>query len=113
MKSNTQFTAVYKRGKAKSTDKLTMVYFPNMKTKIGFSIGKKIGKSVKRNKLKRQLKACVGQLTDKFTGCFHIVFIPKPELSGLPYTEVCNHAVKLLGLAGIVVMQVCSVLDKK
>lgn len=102
MKSNAQFTAVYKRGKARSTDMLTAVFFPFSQTKIGFSIGKKIGKSVVRNKLKRQLKACVGQLTQKFTGCFHIVFVPKPLLTSLSYIEIFSHVEKVLSMAGII-----------
>ena len=58
LKKNTEFQAVYKKGKSYANKYLVMYVLENQsnKNRIGISVSKKVGNSVKRNRAKRLMK---------------------------------------------------------
>lgn len=83
LKKNTEFVSTMK-GKRLSVDGLSLFYAPNDagRFRVGISISKKLAASaVKRNRLKRQLRDCIGRALKDRTLGFDLVFIAR---QGLP-----------------------------
>ncbi len=58
MTKNGQFQYVYRKGKGRATNAISLVYIRSNKLQVGFSVSKKIGNAVQRNKVKRRLREC-------------------------------------------------------
>ncbi len=83
LKKNTEFVSTMK-GKRLSVDGLSLFYAPNDagRFRVGISVGKKLAPSaVKRNKLKRQLRDCIGRALKDQTAGFDLVFVARQGLS--------------------------------
>lgn len=75
LKSNTDFSRVYQKGKY-SADRLVVVhYLPNQLefSRFGFSVSKKIGNSVTRNLVKRRLRSIIQKLAPQIRQGYDIV----------------------------------------
>lgn len=74
LKRNSQFQAVYRRGKSLANPHLVLLYLRRPELKIGISVSKKVGKAHVRNKVKRRIRECVRPLLPKLkTGHYVIV----------------------------------------
>ena len=76
---NRHFQYVYKKGNAKHSKFLTLIYIKTRVKpfKVGFSVSKKIGKSVIRSKVKRRLRESFNILQNNFNYNYNYVFIAK------------------------------------
>jgi ribonuclease P protein component len=54
--------------------------------RVAYAIGKRVGKAVVRNRLRRQLRAVVGGMTNLPTGAYLVAV--GPEASGLSYEDL-------------------------
>ncbi len=69
---------MFKKGKRCYARSLLLVYVKARELKVGYSVSKKNGKAVVRNKIKRQLRACIRPLLCNI-GEYYIVLIPKVQ----------------------------------
>ena len=98
-----EFGYIYKNGKYSYNNYLTLMYVPTKlkKPRIGFSISKKTGKAWLRNKVKRQLRDIVRNLTDNINSSYNYVFVTKPEITTLNYEQIKNAVVNVLEKANL------------
>jgi ribonuclease P protein component len=90
LKKNTEFVSTMK-GKRLSVDGLSLFYTPNAagRFRVGISISKKLAASaVKRNKLKRQLRDCIGRSLKDQTAGFDLVFVARKGLPGSSFERI-------------------------
>ena len=92
LRKRKEFAYLYNNGTAKHSEHLTLVYLPtkHRPLKVGFSISKKTGKAWLRNKVKRQLRDSVRNLTDNINSSYNYVFVTKPEITTLNYEQIKN-----------------------
>ncbi len=92
LRKNREFVSTLK-GKRLSVDGLSLFYAPNTigHFRVGISIGKKLGNAVKRNRLKRQVRDCIGNVLSDTSLAIDLVFVARRELASLDYGQI--HAV--------------------
>ena len=76
LKRRSDFDLVFKKGKRCYARSLLLVYIKARHLKVGYSVSKKNGKAVVRNRIKRQLRACVRPYLD-LLGDYYMVVVPK------------------------------------
>ena len=76
LKRRSDFDLVFKKGKRCYARSLLLVYIKARDFKVGYSVSKKNGKAVVRNKIKRQLRACMRKYSGK-VGNYYMVIVPK------------------------------------
>jgi ribonuclease P protein component len=78
------------RGKRLSVDGLSLFYTTNTSGnfKVGISVSKKLANAVKRNRLKRQIRACVMQVLKDRTAGYDLVFVARRELATAGYEQI-------------------------
>jgi len=90
LKKNTEFVSTMK-GKRLSVDGLSLFYAPNDagRFRVGISVSKKLTASaVKRNRLKRQLRDCIGRaLKDRALG-YDLVFVARQGLCDISFERI-------------------------
>ena len=98
-----EFGYIYKNGKYSYNNCLTLMYVSTKlkKPRIGFSISKKTGKAWLRNKVKRQLREIVRNLTDKLNPSYNYVFVTKPEIATLNYDQIKEEVINVLEKANL------------
>jgi ribonuclease P protein component len=97
LRKNNEFVSVIK-AKRLSIDGLSLFYSGNEtgNFRIGISVGKKLGNAVKRNRLRRQIRACLMRaLKDRAAG-YDLVFVARRELVGAPYDRITKAVEKTL-----------------
>jgi ribonuclease P protein component len=90
LKKNTEFVSTMK-GKRLSVDGLSLFYAPNDtgRFRVGISISKKLVTSaVKRNRLKRQLRDCIGRVLKSHTLGYDLVFVARRGLSDIGFERI-------------------------
>ncbi len=89
-KSN-EFVSVMK-GKRLSADGLSLFYARNNvgNFRVGISVGKKLANAVKRNRLKRQIRACVTNVLKDRSSGYDLVFVARRELSTAGFEQILN-----------------------
>lgn len=90
LKKNKEFAFTYRRGRAVSSDLLTLIYARRGKdiTRAGFAVGKKVGKAVVRNKVKRRLREAYTRVLNGVKPGFSLVFVAKGPASQAPYCDL-------------------------
>ena len=76
LKKQKDFDLVFNKGNRVYSKSLTLIYVKKESLKIGISLSKKHGKAFMRNRIKRLLRACIRNFTDKIEG-YYIVILPK------------------------------------
>ena len=89
LRKNSEFVATMK-GKRLSTDGLSLFYRQNGagNFRVGISVGKKLGNAVRRNRLRRQIRDCIGRVLGHHTAGYDLVFVARQELAGREFSEV-------------------------
>lgn len=67
---------------------------------MGFSVSNKVGKAVVRNKVKRRLRASVGNLIGTLGGC-QAVITANPSAAGKDYAALDGQLNRLFSRAGL------------
>ena len=100
LRKNSEFRAVYRRGKSFSNSILVLYVFKNYKNKdinrIGISVSKKVGCSVVRSRVKRLIRESYRLNCDKFKPGYDFIFIARNPIKGRSYSEVEKALVDLL-----------------
>ena len=92
---------VYSSGIRANSRYFTLVYLPEDEFGCGISISKKHGNAVIRNKLRRQIKEIMRELSLKLSTSINIVLIPKIGITGLKFNEIHNNLLYILKKAKI------------
>jgi len=102
LRKNSQFTAVYERGKTSSDSLVVLKTMPNGLewNRYGFVAGKRLGKAVVRNRVKRLLRE-VARATPTKSG-WDVVFIARSKAAKANYNELEASVAGLLRRAKIV-----------
>jgi len=97
LKKNSDFSLVMK-GKRLSVDGLSLFCVRNSMDnfRIGISVSKKLACSVRRNRLRRQIRACIGEILTNHSKGYDLVFIARPELRTASYKQILNTVKKIL-----------------
>lgn len=103
LKKNTEFKAVYKRGKS-IPDKYAVIYVAKNRqniTRVGFTASKKVGKSVIRNRARRLMKESFRKNSEDIKVGYDIVFIARVAIKDAEYSQVERSIERLLKKSGI------------
>jgi ribonuclease P protein component len=103
IRKNSEFRAVYKRGKSFSNYLLVLYIYRNKSdfNRIGVSVSKKVGKSVTRNRIKRLIKECYRLNCDHISKGYDLVFIARNPAKGKSYKEIEKSMMNLFNKAGL------------
>ena len=103
LKKNRDFQYVYRRGKAKGSKSMLLLFItPRTETiAVGFCVSKKVGNSVVRNRVKRRMKEAFRQEIEKLKPGCRLVFIARPLLSGATFAEIQKTMQYLLRKSGL------------
>ncbi|MEG1499567.1 MAG: ribonuclease P protein component [Clostridia bacterium] len=90
LRKNKQFNYIYKRGIAKHSKFLTVVFVKTkfQPFKVGFTVSKKIGNSVVRSKVKRRLRESFNLIENKIDPSNNYIFLAKDGISLLSFIEI-------------------------
>lgn len=104
LKKRKEFNYAYKNGKSISTKYMSLCYLTaNRKNaKIGFSVSKKVGKAFLRNKIKRQFRAIMKKYVANIEQKFTYIFIAKPDITLISFTEIEKNMLYLLKKANLI-----------
>ena len=94
------FSYVYRNGKRIAESDLVLIFTPARSVRVGFSVSNKVGKAVVRNKVKRRLRAFVGEKLHRLAGCQAIV-VANPSAAGKDYYALGEELYKLFVRAGL------------
>ena len=70
-------------------------------SRVGIIAGKSLGNAVKRNRIKRQLRACMKSMLSEIQGCWDIVLIPRPAIVGNDFSSVENSVRNVFHRSGL------------
>lgn len=101
IKRNVDFNKVIDEGSVIKADSLTMYFMKNNldRSRIGISIPKKSGHAVLRNKMRRQIRAIVGQTFD-LTKSIDYVFVARKKFDVNAFEKTKADIVYLIGKVG-------------
>ena len=80
LKRQKDFDFVFKTGKKKSAQTLSVIYVKADSLKVGFCVSKKHGKAVLRNRIKRLLRSAYREVCSDLDN-YYIVILPKVKFS--------------------------------
>jgi ribonuclease P protein component len=91
LRKNADFVATMKE-KRLSIDGLSLFYRQNGSGtfRIGITVSKKLANAVKRNRLRRQLRACISVALGSHTAGYDLVFMARRELVGKDFAQICS-----------------------
>ncbi len=95
LRKNTEFVATMK-GKRLSTDGLSLFYRQNGSGnfRVGISVGKKVGNAVRRNRLRRQLRSCIGKVLRDQAGGYDLGVVARQELAGREFGDILKAVIR-------------------
>ena len=95
------FSYVYRNGKRIAESDLVLIYTPSRSARVGFSVSNKVGKAVVRNKVKRRLRASVGEKISRLGGCQAII-VANTTAAGKDYSTLDGEVDRLFRRAGLI-----------
>jgi ribonuclease P protein component len=97
LRRNSDFQSVIK-GKRLSIDGLSLFYRQNDigNYRVGISISKKLAKAAGRNRLRRQMRDCIGRALGSRTEGYDLVFIARRELLGREFGRILQAVTRIL-----------------
>ncbi len=103
IRKNSEFRAVYKRGKSFSNYLLVLYVYRNKSdwNRIGVSVSKKVGKSVIRSRIKRLIKESYRHNSEGIKQGYDLVFIARNPAKGKSYKEIEKAILNLFNKAGL------------
>ena len=105
MKSRGEFSRVREEGSSFGGRYLVLGYLPEPDLAINFKFGiiltRKVGNAVKRNRIRRQVRAVVGELGERVTQSGYLVMIARRQASLASFEELRHDLKKLARKAGI------------
>ena len=103
IRKNSEFRAVYKRGKSFSNYLLVLYVYRSRSdfNRLGVSVSKKVGKSVTRNRIKRLIKECYRSNSDHINKGYDFVFIARNPAKGKNYKDIEKSIINLFNKAGL------------
>lgn len=101
IKKHSEFQKVIGEGEVIRGNAFTFYVLDNAfgYTRVGISVPKKSGNAVVRNKIKRQIRSCVGQTTD-FSKSIDLVIIVRKQYDVLKFNETKTEIQKLFEKVG-------------
>ena len=100
LRKNSEFRAVYRKGRSFSNSILVLYVFKNYKNKdinrLGISVSKKVGCSVVRNRVKRLTRESYRLNKYRFKTGYDFIFIARTTINGSSYLEVEKNLIDLL-----------------
>jgi len=103
IRKNSEFRAVYRKGKSFS-NYLLVLYVNRNKSdfnRLGVSVSKKVGNSVTRNRIKRLIKECYRHNTEGINKGYDLIFIARNSAKGKSYKEIEKSLINLFNKAGL------------
>ena len=103
LKTNSQFSRVYKKGRSFVSDLFILyVYKGNSDDKvIGFSVSKKVGKACIRNRIKRRAAEVIRLHINLINKNSYLIFIARKAISESSYKDIEKSILKLLNKADL------------
>ncbi|MDO5718263.1 MAG: ribonuclease P protein component [Tissierellia bacterium] len=97
LRKNSDFQAVYKRGKNYWNREFTILIKKNNLsiTRIGFTVTKKYGTAVERNKIKRRLREIIRNNQHSLVEGYDIIIIPKKNTANMSFHELNRSIIHL------------------
>lgn len=90
IRKNSEFVSVMKQGKRLSVDGLSLFYAANgaKDFRVGVSVGKKLANAAVRNRLKRQIRACISRALGDHARGYDLVFVARKGLVGAGHERI-------------------------
>jgi ribonuclease P protein component len=87
-----------------SIDGLSLFYRQNGSGtfRIGITVSKKLANAVKRNRLRRQIRACISTALGSHTAGYDLVFMARQELPGKDFGQICSAVTRALQRSEII-----------
>ena len=95
------FSYVYRKGRRLAEPDVVLIFTPARSVRVGFSVSNKVGKAVVRNKVKRRLRASVGNRLAAIAGCQAIV-VANPSAAGKEFGVLDGEVERLFIRAGLI-----------
>ena len=78
------------KGKRLSVDGLSLFYAGNgtENFRVGISVSKKLANAVGRNRLKRQIRACITRVLQEHAAGYDLVFVARHGLAGAAHDRI-------------------------
>jgi ribonuclease P protein component len=71
-------------------------------SRVGIIAGKSLGNAVDRNRIKRQLRACMTSILSEVQGYWDIVLIPRPAVIGSDFSALEKSLRNVLHRSGLI-----------
>lgn len=103
IRKNSEFRAVYRRGKSFSNYLLVLYINRNNSdfNRLGVSVSKKVGNSVTRNRIKRLIKECYRHNNEGIKKGYDLIFIARNSAKGKSYKDIEKSLINLFNKAGL------------
>ena len=103
LRKNADFVATMKE-KRLSIDGLSLFYRRNEDGayRVGISVSEKLGNAVKRNRLRRQIRACVGEVLRDHSAGYDLVFLARRELMGRDFSQIRSAVSRALQRSAVI-----------
>jgi ribonuclease P protein component len=102
IKKNSEFREIYRTGKRKNGENLSIVFVEKESFKYGISFSKNLKPVVKRNKLKRRIKEIIRGNKTLIQKGFHIVIRCSPSSLTLSFEKLSSELNRLFKEAEII-----------
>lgn len=104
LRQSSQFARLRAEGRVWQQQALLLSLVPNglAHNRYGFIVSKQIGKAVMRNRLRRQLRACLRLLHHKLAQGYDLAVVAKPALAKMDYAALCAVLHSLLKQAKLI-----------
>lgn len=98
LRQSSQFARLRSEGRVWGGRALLLSLAPNglKHNRYGFIVSKRVGKAVARNRLRRQLRACLRSFDGQLTQGYDLALIARPALAKLDYAAICEQVGALL-----------------
>jgi ribonuclease P protein component len=97
LRKNSDFQSVMK-GRRLSIDGLSLFYRQNDtgNYRVGISVSRKLANAAGRNRLRRQIRECIGRALGNRSAGYDLVFIARRELLGSEFGRILQAVTRIL-----------------